>query len=1021
MTMGEKPPESFALCPHGNKVIAVGENGSDSKKKLGWWRRALIGAGVFCLLLIVFHRPLLLKLGHWLITHYAAGENLKVEFRLEGNVFSSLTIRNLHGTSTGPAEVESIDADRIHIGYSLTGLAFHGMSRLLKELDIHSARIVLNPSKAPAPAPPPSKPKSKTSLPTAFPEKLRLENVTLVIRDQPHDLIVGNLDLDLEPHAAHELHIAKLQLPQGQQWSDISAQTSYAQRNLVLRNLTLGTDQFQLLNIDASRIGQGELGIETKARLGGGTVAASVDLAQKKSSLQAKKIHLVAENVDAADFNKYAGLPPNFIHGRIENLRMDGNGLFQVPRSWSGELNAQITKLGIGDIDFDRCTFALSAQDGKAQLQTAELAQGANRFQLRGFAALPADPNQFARGPAQLEVSGQALDLASLTGESRQPLTGSARLEATVNAENGKLNAHLDVTAAKIGFQDGTIENVSGVFDASKRFAGFPDNRPWYADCQSSGRFTTGPIRFRDYAIDRVEAVFNSAGDQLALKQVAVTRNQDRLNLHGQYQLPANPAQLTTQPANLELSLNAPQIGDFWIADSADRIVGSLQAQGQLQWQNGLANGQISVSSPNLAARDLLFRQFDLKCSISNNTVYLKDFTALLNENDFVRATGSVKLQAPYPYDGKLALNFADLSVLTPALRSLGDEKKLAGSLQIYWEGKGEGSTFQNSGSLKLALNNGRYGQLESLQSTVNAAYSPDGLNVPIIFLSTNKMVFQAVARTRDQTLEISRIQLAQAGAKYAQGYIAVPFLWKNIGTGASPFPADGKIVANFQSEKVDIRKVFEDVGAKAPVSGELSMNFEGRGTLAKPDIQLNLQLNDVRSRDLAKLEPASIELNAEAKEGQLTVSGKLQQAKIEPMELKANLPLPLAQILRERAFPDDLPVTASLRLPRSSVNFIRQFVPGIEQLDGDTAIDMAVTGTVADPVFSGSADMTINVARFEDPTLPTLQSFKARLVFNRDTLRFEQFGGELAGGKFHRFRPGGFAQPNQDQSRPGS
>ncbi len=982
-------------------MSTVGENGSDSKKKLGWWRRALIGAGIFCLLLVAFHRPLLLKSGHWLINRYARGEHLKLEFRLEGNVFSNLTIRNLHGLSTGPGEIESIDADRIHVEYSLTGLVFHGPSQLLEEFDLRSARIVLDPSKAPAQSPAKTKAKSKTSLPTAFPERIRLEDVTLIIRNQPHDLVVDHLNLNLDPRGAHELHIANLQLPQGQQWSGISAQTSYVRRDLVLRNLILGRDQFRLLDIDASKIDQGRLGIETEAELGGGTFSASIGLVQEKSSLQAKRIHLVAKNIDAAALNMYAGLPPGFIHGRIERLQIDGSGLVEVPRSWSGELNAQITNFGAGGMGFDRSTFALIARDGKAELQTAEVVQGANQFQLHGFAQLPSNPDEFARGPARLEVTGEALDLGSLTGGTQEPLTGSARLNARVRVEKGRLDAQVKLVAAKVGFRDGSVENLSGAFNASKKFAGFPDKRPWFADFQSTGSFQTGLIRFRDYALDSFTASFETAGNQLTLKQVAAVRNQNQLRLHGECELPVSLDQIAKEPATVKVSLTAPDLGNFWIADSADKIAGSLQIEGQLQWQNGLANGQVSASSANLETRDLVFHQFDVKCSVSDNTVYLNDFTALLNQNDFVRGAGMVKLHAPYEYNGKLSVNVADLSVLTPALRSLGDDKELAGSLQINWEGNGEAKRFKNSGNLKLALNNGRYGQLQSLQAKVDAAYSPDGLNVPIIFLSTNKMDFQAVAQTKDRTLEISKIQLDQAEANYAQGYVSIPFIWSNIGTGASPFPSDGNLTANFQSEKLDLRKVFADVGAKPPASGELNMNFEARGTLAKPDLQLNLELRDLRSQDLAGLEPARIELKAQAKEGQLTVAGTLQQAKIEPMQLKAELPLPLARILRDRTLPDDIPVTASLRLPRSSVNFIRQFVPAIQQLDGDAALDVGVSGTVGRPVLTGSADMTINVARFEDPTFPALQSFKARLVFNRDTLRFEQFGGELAGGNF--------------------
>ena len=49
----------------------------------------------------------------------------------------------------------------------------------------------------------------------------------------------------------------------------------------------------------------------------------------------------------------------------------------------------------------------------------------------------------------------------------------------------------------------------------------------------------------------------------------------------------------------------------------------------------------------------------------------------------------------------------------------------------------------------------------------------------------------------------------------------------------------------------------------------------------------------------------------------------------------------------------------------------------------------------------SGSADTNINLARFENATLPALTNFKALLNFRQNRLTFDRFGGDLAGGPF--------------------
>ncbi len=49
----------------------------------------------------------------------------------------------------------------------------------------------------------------------------------------------------------------------------------------------------------------------------------------------------------------------------------------------------------------------------------------------------------------------------------------------------------------------------------------------------------------------------------------------------------------------------------------------------------------------------------------------------------------------------------------------------------------------------------------------------------------------------------------------------------------------------------------------------------------------------------------------------------------------------------------------------------------------------------------SGSANASINVARLDNETIPALTNFRAQLNFRDNTLNFDRFGGDLAGGPF--------------------
>ncbi|HCP90718.1 MAG TPA: hypothetical protein DIT76_01525 [Spartobacteria bacterium] len=988
----------------------MGEDGeTEIPPYRGWKRRAWIALAIFGALVLIFHRPLLLGLGRQIALHYAAGENLKANFRLEGNVFTNLTVRNLHAVPTGPSDVESIDVDLARADYGLFAPLRHGLTSI-KNLDVRSARIVLNPAKAPL-RPRPPDPKKKITLPDVFPERVHLVDATVIVRNRPHDFVMEHVDLDLNPRNPGQLKIDKLQLVGGQMWLKVAAQTSYANRILILREVALSNDErVRELRVDASRIGERKLAINLDYSVGAGKLSGSFALNEAQSSLNTD-LHLHAENVPAGVINKYAALPEDFIRGQIEKLDVDLSGLISAPRTWQGKLISQISNFQQQGIAFDRGIFQISAGNGTAVLQTGDVIQGENQFHLKGSGELPRNIKEFGHSPAMLEVALTAPDLQKATAGIPHKLSGGAQLNGKIDIKDGKLNGEFAVAATSLGFEDGAVEKLNATIKLSKTV---PPNaadtplsgataakKPWYADLKSETTLNISNLKLRDYEADAVEGSLRSTDDLITFEHLLVRRKQNQFAVRGEYRLPKDLRDSVMQPAKIDMSLNAIELGDYWKPDSPNRITGPLQINGQVEWNNGVGNGQVSIYGSNLRVRGLVFRQLSAQYSIVNSTVYLNDFTASLNERDYVSANAIVDLRPPYHYSGKISANIADLAALKPLLRSSGNQNDVAGSFFLNWEGSGDAAKFKNSGKLKFTLEKGRYGDLQSLQANVDATYTPNGLDIPIIFFSSNKMDFQAIVRASGETLAITKVQLDQGTARYAAGYLSAPFIWKNLGTTAPLCPPNGKVIANFQSENIDLKKLFQDFGAKPAASGTVNVKLDAQGTLADLNARLDVQMRDLRSERLPNLEPATFDLSAQSQHDQLTISGKLQQAKIQPMELTANLPFNAAKVIRERKLADETPVTAKVRLPRSSVNFVHQFVPAIQELDGDLALDVDVSGTFGRPVFSGTGDMTVNVARSNNVTLPALRDFKARLNFARDALTVEQFGGELSGGHF--------------------
>ncbi|MBA2242899.1 MAG: translocation/assembly module TamB domain-containing protein, partial [Chthoniobacterales bacterium] len=911
-------------------------------------------------------------------------------------------IRNLRVVPTGPAIVESLDADYVRVSYSFLALWREGVSELLEDVEVRAVTAVLNPAKASLKPKIPD-PDKKITLPVVFPKTVQIADVNLLVRStsEAQDFVLEHLDLDLNPNVPGELRMDKLQIPALPPWTNLSAKTSYANRNLRLTGLVLdGSNQIRLLAIDASRIKARTLELALESSLAGGAFAGSATLAEAGASLDLKA-RFVADNISLETLRGYLGRPSEVLSGNMDRLEVVWSGAIDTPRSWDGTVTAQLSNLKKGDLAVERAAFNLTARGGVATVQSAELTQGANTLRLTGTATLPANIQEFGRAPASLQVSGALPDLAALTAGLPQPLSGSATLEGRADIADATLRAAFKLSGNAIAWPGGSADEVTALITASKQMPPVGAEKVYYADLQTETNVDVTDVRTGDYAIDSVHAKVRSVEDLVTLEAVNVVRAANVATVEGTYRLPVDLAKTRLQPAEVTVSVNALDIGSFWAVDSPKKVTGPLQIDGGIALRDGVADGKISLYTSNLRSGKLSVPQASAEIAISGNVVYLNDFTASLSEKDYIRANGRFALEKPYLYSGQVAASIADLASLKPILAASGNTSDLAGSLDLNWEGSGAIQTFKNTGNLKVKIDNARYANLQNLEANIDANYTPESLSVPIVYLSSDKMIFQAIMQTRGPTLEVSKIEVVQGEAKYASGYLSLPFVWENLGSDRPLLLSDGEVLVNFQSENLDLRKLAQDFGTEVPVAGLANVKVEAQGTLANLRAGLDLKLTGLRSETLTDFAPAVFNLNAKVENNQLLIAGKFEQARIQPVTLEANLPFVASKIIAARALDDATPVTGKVRMPRSSVNFVRQFVPALQRVDGDLALDVNVRGTIGHPVLSGLADMTINSARFANPTLPALSAFSARLVFNGSTLNFERFRGELAGGPF--------------------
>jgi hypothetical protein len=981
-------------------VDELGIGFKKSHRSWRWWTGRVLAA--LLALVLIFHRPIIFRVARHYIDHYAAIGRLRIDCTLEGSIFTNFAARNVHISPTGPTIVESIDVDYLRADYSLWDWIWHGPAELLKNVELRNTRVVLDPAKASL-KPKIPRPDERLRLFPFFPERLRMADANVLVRSttEKPDFLLEHFDLELDPKNPGVLRAATLQLPTADAWRNISAKTAYTNKNLVLSGIVLDpANQIRLLAFDASHLAARSLEVVLDASLGGGTIAGSLGLKESAESIT-MKLRLVAENVSLGTLRGYIGQPWEFPGGDAKQLRIECNGTLDAPRTWTGNLQADITDYRQGILFFDHVALAATARDGVATIGSGEATNGLNKITFKGAAQLPPHVREFGRADASFDVSGSLPDLQSLTVDFPQPLTGAVDITGTAAIKEARLSANLAFSGGPLTYGAGSAGHVTGTLKATKQMPPTDTRTVYYADLHSQIHVEMTEGHSGENIFDSAVADISIDGPNVKVERFVALRKENTFTASGTYLLPDDFAQFRTQPATFAVRFGAIELGDFWPPDSPNRITGPVQVSGEVTTTNGKADGQLSIYGSKLKFRTVTIPEVSAQMIVASNVVYLNDFTAKLNELDFIAGYGTFSLDRPWHYDGKLSANVADLARLKPLLAALGNNNDIAGSLVIDWEGSGQAAEFKNSGKVKLNLEKGRYANLQALQANIDADYSPEGLNVPTIFVGSDKMSFQAILTAKGEALEVSKIQVDQGQAKYATGYITLPFVWKNIGTGEPLWISDGKVLATFQSENLDLKKLFSDLGAPPLGTGLLNVKLDASGTLAQVTGRLDVQMRDLRSAEYPKLEPATFDLVAELRSNQLAFNGRLQQAKIQPIALTGNIPFDIPKMIEEKRFNEETPLSAKVQMPRSSVNFLRQFLPGITQIDGDLALDVNINGTIAKPALSGSGDITINMARFTNTTLPSLSGFHSRMTFAGDVLHFERFNGDLAGGPF--------------------
>lgn len=971
--------------------------------------RALL---IVFLLVAIFHRPLFHTVARLALIKVAARQNLTLEVHFSGTIFTNLTVEGVRArpTGTAPSPVEKIDIERVHLEYSLPMLVKKGVGEFLRSYEVKNADLVFIAKESSTP----NEKKQKRTLaedlnnllaqPAAYADRVRIDHFSIAIHAANSDTEVRGIDLLLAPDRIGFLRIEKLAAPGIPTWQNLTAETSYANRNFYIRGLALAPELvIDELNFDASQRAQHKGSTTLKAHVFGGTLELSLSGSQldKKGENLEKSydttLHLDAENVSiaqaAAYFKKQA--PPV---ERLAKLALVFTGEPEKPRTWRGNLAARVESITAGEMKLDAFETGATFADGIAKLTPSSIALGQNAVRFDASATLTESVNDLARSGVEGSLQIEAPDVAAFTAKMPDPIRGIVRGGGKFAMQEQKASVEIALEASEVVNKQIGLKSAKLKLSATKPLA---PQTPWPLENLDSNIVAelTG-MRVGTFAIDSAAVDATTRGALVTLRRLDVARGENAVNAKGTYQIPRDPKKAAASPINAEFSLKVPKLEEFGIVVKEKTLAGHLDGEGVVKFADEMLGGSIRLEGGDFQLGDFKAGPLVAKVTIAKNEATIDEFALHLSGTDQIALAGKSSVRPPFLYEGGAIVSVKDLAAYQPLLDALGVKEKIKGDVQIDWNGKAElaNNVPAQSGDLSIAVTGAAYGKLDLREFKLAGIYGPGFAQSTAFNLAIGPTGLTGSLEVREGKLRFRDIALTQGDLTVLTGYIFLPL---DLSNPKALVPLDQRIAANINAKDLDLEKLLASFGQQAPATGVVTANLVTGGTLLAPTAHLKVAAQKLKAKATSQLDSADVDLTVHYSQKELTIDGAVRQPQIQPLTIKGRAPFDLDATIQKKQLDPALPVDLAVKLPPSSLGIVPKLAPAVRRIEGTAGIDVHVGGTVGKPEFSGAVAVNVQSARLTDEAVPAIGGLQANLSFAHDTLTFQKLHGEIGGGTF--------------------
>ena len=931
---------------------------SDAPKKTRrWWRwiKRLLLAGIAVVVLaVIFHAPLL----RWGIgfggPKGAEMVGIKLKWQVDGSVLEDLQLKNIEASGS---LVERAQVGEISAAYDTWTLAETGSIDIIRRVVLKDADVVLDlrklPKSEPKPEPPPA-PKSNQPPPLVWPKVIDIENINAVVTLADGGRItVKGLTLRVGTGMPGIFELAEFKMEPGDlRVANVKAQVQWGERTLAISGLDLPYGaRLKTLAVDLSEWEKDAASVKLDAGMGKAAVVVEALARGIFGGAMQTKVDVKVSNLASSELQALK-LPEGISFGPVSvDLHAEGDPLKPLTLAVDGKVN--IPDVRAAGAMLDSVSTTLQVKDGVARVQELKVARGVNEVTAELEAKLAADA---MKSPWTAKAK---IKVADVTQMLTKPPPARGLIELTADA------AGIGATPTKVTAQ------VNG-----------------------------SDMGFESYKLPKLGVQVSLNGKEARVRIPGLMLGEgNRVDLNAQMLM--DDAMPVTADWKIQIDDPSALMQTVGLPPQEKPVMAKISTSGKAALKvSDVMNlsAEVDLSVKDGRYGDAPLPLIETKVNVSKGEAVLQPCRIVIDEKNRIELNGKAKLKAPWSFemDGDIAL--PQLTSLNTLLASFKAPAMESGGLAVKLKVSGDASPWRGEGRVEMQAEKVKVaGMPEAADVNLRTTFAGTTAQIETLQAVLGPWKLLTKGAVTDKEASLSELSFWQKDRQLMSGHALAPFdVMKTDVVGGRPMD----VVLN--AKELPIHEIAEAAGVKNVPPGLLSVDVKVGGRLDTMDALVKVGLKDLKAPGLPKsFQPATVDVLTTLKADQLGLDVKVVQVPLKPLTLKAAVPVVLTKLMKQPESATDLPLQATLDLPESDLNFVREFAPEmIKAIPAKLKLHASVGGTVKAPLIDSALDLNAAEIDFVSADMPSVHDLRVKLHTHDRKATLDDISVMLAGGR---------------------